>query len=78
LPIHIRFTLSSLSRSNVVGCGRKVAERVKKTTSVPETKKKEELPKKLSLMIRRTPQPDEIHEDHTTPTSLSMLPPRLG
>jgi hypothetical protein len=41
---HCRF---SLSRPNVVGCGRKVAERVQKTTSVPETKKKKELPMKL-------------------------------
>jgi hypothetical protein len=38
---------SSLSRPNVVGCGWEVAERVKKTTSVPKTKKKEELPMKL-------------------------------
>jgi hypothetical protein len=37
----------SLSRPDVVGCRRKVAERVKKTTFVPETKKKEELPMKL-------------------------------
>jgi hypothetical protein len=38
---------SSLSRPDVVGCGQEVAERVKKTTSVPETKKKEELSMKL-------------------------------
>jgi hypothetical protein len=38
---------SSLSWTDVVGCGRKVAERVKKTTSVLETKKKEELLMKL-------------------------------
>jgi hypothetical protein len=38
---------SSLSRSDVVGCGWEVAERVKKTTSVPKTKKKEELTMKL-------------------------------
>jgi hypothetical protein len=37
---------SSLSRPDVVGCGREVAEGVKKTTSVPETEKKEELPMK--------------------------------
>jgi hypothetical protein len=30
------------------------------------------------LMIQRSPQPDEILEYHTTPTSLSMLPPRWG
>jgi hypothetical protein len=32
---------SSLSRSEVVGCGRKVAEQVKKTTNVLEKRKKE-------------------------------------
>jgi hypothetical protein len=32
---------SSLSRPDVVGCGREVAERVKKTTFVMETKSKE-------------------------------------
>jgi hypothetical protein len=37
----------SLSRSDVVGCGWKVVERIKKTTFVLETKKKEELPMKL-------------------------------
>jgi hypothetical protein len=35
---------SSLSRLDVVGCGREVVERVKKTTSVQKTKKKDELP----------------------------------
>jgi hypothetical protein len=38
---------SFLSRPGVVGCGQEVAERVKKTTSAPKTKKKEELPMKL-------------------------------
>jgi hypothetical protein len=38
---------SSQSRPDVVGCGRGVTERVKKTTSVPKTKKKEELSIKL-------------------------------
>jgi hypothetical protein len=38
---------SSPSRPDIVGCGREVAERVKKTTSVPKTKKNEELPMKL-------------------------------
>jgi hypothetical protein len=42
-----RHCRSSLSRPDVVGCGREVAERVKKTTSVPKTKKNEELPMKL-------------------------------
>jgi hypothetical protein len=32
---------SSLSRPDIVGCVWEVVERVKKTTSVPETKKKE-------------------------------------
>jgi hypothetical protein len=58
---------STLSRPDIVSCGQKAAERVKKTTSVPETKKKEELPMK---------QPYENLEDHTTPTSLSTLPLR--
>jgi hypothetical protein len=31
---------SSLSRPDVVGCGREAAERVNKTTTIPETKKK--------------------------------------
>jgi hypothetical protein len=38
---------SSPSRPDVIGCRREVAERVKKTISVPETKKNEELPMKL-------------------------------
>jgi hypothetical protein len=38
---------SSLSRPDVVGCGWEVVERINKTTSVPETKKKEELPIKF-------------------------------
>jgi hypothetical protein len=38
---------SSLSRPDIVGCRREIAERVMKTTSVPETKKKEKLPMKL-------------------------------
>jgi hypothetical protein len=38
---------SSLRWPDIVGCGREVVERVKKTTSVPKTKKKEELPMKL-------------------------------
>jgi hypothetical protein len=36
-----------MGQPDVVGCGREVAEQVKKTTSIPETKKKEELPMKL-------------------------------
>jgi hypothetical protein len=38
---------SSLSRRDVIGCGREVSERVKKTTSVLEMMKKKELPMKL-------------------------------
>jgi hypothetical protein len=38
---------SSVSRPDVVGCGREVTERIKKTTSVSKTKKKEELSMKL-------------------------------
>jgi hypothetical protein len=38
---------SSLSRPDIVGCGREVDERVKKNTFGPETKKKEELSMKL-------------------------------
>jgi ppGpp synthetase/RelA/SpoT-type nucleotidyltranferase len=38
---------SSLSRFDVVDCRREVAERVKKTTSILKTKKKDELPLKL-------------------------------
>jgi hypothetical protein len=59
---------SSLSRPDVVGCGREVAERVKETTSVPETKKKEELPMKLLddpkiPTARRKPRrPDHSHK----------------
>jgi hypothetical protein len=30
------------------------------------------------LTIQRSPQPDEILEDHTTPTSFSTFPPRWG
>jgi hypothetical protein len=38
---------SSLSHPDIVGCEWEVAEQVKKTTSILETKKKEELPMKL-------------------------------
>jgi hypothetical protein len=46
LTVHRRCH-SSLSQPDVVGCGWEVAKRVKKTTSVQKTKKKEELPMKL-------------------------------
>jgi hypothetical protein len=42
---------SSLSRPDVVGCRQEVVEQVKKTTSVPKTKKKEELPMKLDVFF---------------------------
>jgi hypothetical protein len=35
------------SQHDVVGCGREVAERAEKATSVPATKKKDEPPMKL-------------------------------
>jgi hypothetical protein len=38
---------SSLSRSDIVGCGQEVVERDKKTTSVLETNKKDKLSMKL-------------------------------
>jgi hypothetical protein len=52
------------SRPYVDGCGREVAERVKKTTSVPKTKKKEELPMKRAeagetLLQEEPPPPPE-------------------
>jgi hypothetical protein len=64
-----------MSRHNVVGCRQEVVERVKKTKNVPNTKKKEKLPIKL-LDDPKIPHSDEILEDHTTPISLSTLPPR--
>jgi hypothetical protein len=36
-----------MSQPDVVGCGQEVAKLVKKTTSISEMKKKEELPMKL-------------------------------
>jgi hypothetical protein len=58
---------SSLSQPDVDGCGRNVAERILKTTSVPKTKKKDELPMKLSddpkiLTARRNPR--RWHHSH--------------
>ena len=38
---------SSLSRTDVIGCKREVAKRVKNTSSVPMPKKKDELSMKL-------------------------------
>jgi hypothetical protein len=59
---------SSLSRLDIVDYRREVAERVKKTTSILETKKKEELPMKLLddlkiLTARRNPlRPNHSHK----------------
>jgi hypothetical protein len=58
---------SSLSRHDVVGCGREVAERVKKTTSVPKTMKKDELPLKLiddPKIPTATRKPRKQHHSH--------------
>jgi hypothetical protein len=41
VPTVRRLCLSSLSRHDIVRCEREVVKRVKKTTSVPETKKNE-------------------------------------
>jgi hypothetical protein len=63
-----RHCRSSLNRPDVVGCGREVAKRVNKTTSVLETKKKEELLMKLLddpkiPTARRNPQkPHHFHK----------------
>jgi hypothetical protein len=70
-----RHCRSSLSQPEVVDCGWEVAERVKKTISVPKAIKKEELPMKL-LDDPKIPTADKNLEDHTTPTSLST--PLLG
>ena len=42
-----RHCRSSLSRTGVVGCGEEVAKRIKKITSAPETKTKDELLMKI-------------------------------
>ena len=57
---------SSQSRHDVVGCGREVVEQVRKTTSVPEPKKKDEPPIKL-----HDDPPKKNLENHTTPTNFS-------
>jgi hypothetical protein len=73
---------SSLSRSDVVGCGREVAERIKKTTSVPKTKKKEELPMKLLddpkiPIARRNPRrPHHSHKPLDVATEMGLMPGR--
>jgi hypothetical protein len=59
---------SSLNRPDVVGCGREVAEQVKKITSVPKMKKKE-----LSMKLLDNPKiptarqnPRRPHHSHKT------------
>jgi hypothetical protein len=71
----------SLSRSDVVGCGWKVAERVKKTTSIPEMKKEE-----LSIKLlddpkiptaRRNPQrPHHSHKSLDVAAEKGLKPKR--
>jgi murein endopeptidase len=51
---------TSPGQPDVVGCGREVAKWFKKITSVPKTKKEDELPVKLiddlkNLIARRNP-----------------------
>jgi hypothetical protein len=73
---------SSLSRPNVVGCGREVAKRVKKTTSVSETKKKKELPMKLLddpkiPTARRNPRrPHHSHKPLNVAAEMGLKPRR--
>jgi hypothetical protein len=77
-----RHCRSSLSWPDVVGCGREVAERVKKTTSVPKTKKKEELPMKLLdnpeiPIARRNPQrPHHSHKPLDVTAEMGLKPGR--
>jgi hypothetical protein len=67
---------SSLSQPDVVGCGWEVAERVKKTTSVSKTKKKEELPMKLlddlkiPTAIRNPRRPHHSHKPFDVATEM--------
>jgi hypothetical protein len=73
---------SSLSRPDVVGCGREVTERVKKTTSIPETKKKEELPIKLlddpkiPTPKRNPRRPHHSHKPLNVATEIGLKPGR--
>lgn len=84
-----RHCRSFRSRPDVFGCGQEDVERVKKTTSVPETKKKEELPMKLlddpniptaNEMLETTPLPQAsrcCRRDGVEPgeTLLHEMPP---
>jgi hypothetical protein len=67
---------SSLSRPDIVGCGREVVERVKKTTSVPKMNKKEEIPMKLidDLKISTARQnPQRPHHSHKLLSVISEM-----
>jgi hypothetical protein len=72
---------SSRSRPDVVGCGRKIAERVKKTTSVTEMNKKVELPMKLhddpKIPIARR-DPRSPHYSHKLLDVAVQMGPKLG
>jgi hypothetical protein len=76
------YCYSSLSRPDVVGCVWEVAEWVKKTTSVPETKKKEKLPMKLfddpKIHIdRRNPRrPHHSHKPLDVAAEMELKPGR--
>jgi hypothetical protein len=73
---------SSLSRPDVLDYRREVAERVKKTTSVPETKKNEELPMKLFddpkiPTARRNPRrPHHSHKPFNVVVEIGLKPRR--
>jgi hypothetical protein len=69
-------------RPAVVGCGWEVVERVKKTTSVPKTKKKHELPMKLlddpkNPTARRNPRrPHYFHKPLDVAVEMRLKPGR--
>jgi hypothetical protein len=73
---------SSLKWPDVVGCGQEVAEQVKKTTSVPEMKKKEELSMKLLdnpkiPTSRQNPRkPHHSHKPLDVATEMGLKPGR--
>jgi hypothetical protein len=73
---------SSRSRPDVVGYGREVIERVKKTTSIPKTKKSEELPMRLLdnpkiPTARRNPRrPHHSHKLLGITTEMGLKPVR--
>jgi hypothetical protein len=77
-----RHRRSSPSQPDVVGCGWEVAERVKKTTSIPERKKKEELPMKFLddpkiPIARRYPQrPHHSHKPLDVAAETGLKPGR--